>query len=158
MPVESLIDQLRRSKSCKVLPTQGIPDVDMPIPADVEGFYRLCGGAILYEGADYSIEIVPPCDFLRANPIIVGEDCSNDRSYDWFTIARTESDYLTIDLNPARFGRCYDSFRDCHGIAGNCQVVATGFESLLKQLIDSHGEYWYWLKPGFRNLGDAYES
>lgn len=157
MSIKSLIDRIRSSKSCSVLPAAGLPNVGMPIPADVEAFFRLCGGAKLYEDKDYSMEIVPPHAFVRANPIIAGEDCKYDRSYDWFTIARTESDFLTIDLHPDRFGRCYDSFRDCHGLAGNCQVVALDFESLLKQLVDSNGEYWYWLQPNFRYLGDAYD-
>ncbi len=157
MPIDSLVEQLRQLEACKVRPAVGIPDVGLSIPSDLEEFYRLCGGATLFEGSDYSIEIVAPGDFGRSNPVIVGEDCSNDRSYDWFIIARSETDYITIDLNPDRLGRCYDSFRDCHGLVGNCQVVANSFEGLLELLVESHGEYWYWLQPNFPNLGDAYD-
>lgn len=158
MAVTDLVTQLRTTNDCLVLPSAGIPSVGMLLPADVEEFYRLCGGATLYQGADYSIDIVPPDNFVRANPIIVGVDGEDDISFDWFIVARTGEQYITIDLNESRRGRCYDSFWDLHGVAGVCQVVATSFESLLEQLVNGRGAYWYWLQDGFQSLGDAYDE
>jgi hypothetical protein len=36
--------------------------------------------------------------------------------------------------------------------------VATSFERLLEQLIESRGAYWYWLQDNFQSLGDAYDE
>ncbi len=158
MAMADLVDQMRQRDDCQVLLPTGIPSVGLPLPSDVEEFYRLCGGIALFRGADYSIDIVAPSDFVRANPVIVGEDGADDMSYDWFVIAKAGEEYITIDLNESRSGRCYDSFWDRHGVAGECQVVATSFERLLEQLIEGHGAYWYWLEDDFTSLGDAYDE
>jgi antitoxin YokJ len=158
MAMADLVAQLRQNDDCQVLPASGIPSAGLRLPADVEEFYRLCGGATLFQGADYSIDIVAPSDFVRANPVIVGKDGADDISYDWFVIAKAGEQYITIDLNESRIGRCYDSFWDRHGVAGECKIVATSFEGLLEQLIETRGAYWYWLDEDFQSLGDAYNE
>ncbi len=157
MAMTELLNQLRRLDDCEILAPSGVPSVGLPLPHDVEEFYRLCGGATLYRRAFYTIEIVAPNDFVRANPVIVGEDGKDDISYDWFVIAKAGEQYITIDLNESRIGRCYDSFWDRHGVVGECQVVASSFEQLLAQLIQGRGTYWYWLQDEFQSLGDAYD-
>jgi len=141
-----------------VLDPPGVPTVDLILPADVSDFYSLCGGARLFLTADYRIDIVTPGDFVRANPVIRGTDGTRDISDDWYIIARCGEQYITIDLNQARLGRCYDSNWDCHAVAGSCAVIALNFESLLRQLMASRGSYWYWLENDFTSLGDAYDA
>lgn len=158
MTIKELIGQLRSRNDCQVSPPAGIPTVGMLLPTDVEEFYKLCGGAKLFIGADYTITLVSQDGFIRANPVIVGENAPDDISYDWFVIAKAGEQYITIDLNRARFGRCYDSFWDRHGIAGECQIVATSFERLLEQLVEGNGAHWYWLNEDFQSLGDAYDE
>jgi hypothetical protein len=158
MSMKELIDQLRYRNDCQVSPPAGIPSVGLPLPADVEEFFELCGGAKLFIGADYAITIVSPDEFIRANPVIVGEDATDDISYDWFVIAKDGGQYITIDLNRSRFGRCYDSFWDRHAVAGECQIVANSFERLLEQLVEGNGTYQYWLQNDFQSLGDAYDE
>ncbi len=157
MGIEALVEQLRASANCEVHKPAGVPSVGLSLPSDLGKFYELCGGATLHQGADYSIAIVSPADFVRANPIIVGQDCKDDISFDWFVVATTGDQNITIDLNETRVGHCYDSFWDCHGVAGSCQIVAMTFESLLAQLIDGKGAYWFWLQDTFEDLGDAYD-
>lgn len=157
MSIKQLIESISQSENCIVKSPTGVPSVDRRLPIDVEEFYRMAGGARLFTNEDYSIDIVEPEEFIRANPVIVGEECKEDISYDWFIIAKTEEQYITIDLNEERFGRCYDSFWDRHGVPGECQIIAESFEDLLTQLIKTKGSYWFWLKIEFENLGDAYD-
>lgn len=158
MSVKELIRQLRNRNDCQVRPPAGIPTVGPPLPTDIEEFYELCGGAKLFTGTDYAITIVSPDEFIRANPVIVGEDATDDISYNWFIIAKAGEQFITIDLNRSRSGRCYDSFWDRHGIAGVCQIVAKSFERLLEQLVEGNGAHWYWLHEDFQSLGDAYDE
>ena len=81
------------------------------LPKDIRGFYEQCGGAVLYENADYPIYIVSPHEFKLANPVIVGELCEEDISSEWYIVCTDgKGEYLTIDLNEDRKGKCYDSF------------------------------------------------
>ena len=54
-------------------------------------------------------------------------------------------------------GKCYDSFWDRHGIAGECTVVAKNFTELLWQLFNSQGKSLFWLNSDFVYIGDAYD-
>lgn len=138
----------------------GVPTVEEPLvlPHDLANFYQRAGGGILFSDAPYSFEIVPPCDFVRANPVIRGQEGQGDISYNWFIIAISDSQYITIDLHPDRHGMCYDSFWDRHAIRGDSKIVATSFANLISRLVDSKCEYLYWLMEGFRPLGDAYDG
>jgi hypothetical protein len=161
MSIESLVNKIKTLPDCVVYPPSGIPAVNKShtLPDDVHKFYELCGGVLLYEKADYSILIVPPQDFLLANPIIVGELCEEDISSDWYICATDRNgEYITIDLNPKRLGRCYDSFYDRHGVVGECSIIATSFTDLLERFIENKGRYWYWLQKDFIPLGDAYDD
>lgn len=157
MAIDDLVYQIKQLENCEVYPTAGLPFTDLALPPDLEEFYQLCGGATLFKAAEYSIEIVKPIDFVRANPVIAGVDGADDISYEWFVVARADEQYITIDLNVARQGRCYDSFWDCHALPGDCQIVSLSFEALLENLIKGHGTYWFWLQEDFEDLGDAYD-
>ncbi len=158
MSISALIEQLKSLPNCQVTPPTGLPQSELTLPVDLQEFYRLTGGVRLFADADYAIDIVSPPQFARANPVIVGEDGEDDISFDWFIVAQAGEQYITIDLNPARLGRCYDSFWDRHGLQGETAIIALSFEELLQRLIQGHGDDWYWLQDHFSSLGDAYDT
>ncbi|RJX41646.1 SMI1/KNR4 family protein [Paenibacillus pinisoli] len=159
MDVLEIIEKVKGMPDCTVLPPKGLPqiEVNVRIPDDLQKFYESCGGLILFQHADYQVNILSPQDFVLANPVIIGEMCEEDISSNWYIIASDSSgEYLTIDLKPLRIGKCYDSFFDRHGVVGETQIIAMSFTELLNKLIQSKGQYWYWLDKNFVSLGDAY--
>jgi hypothetical protein len=158
--IYQLLDKIRYDTDCIVRPaiTQPVVSEELVLPNDLKAFYENCGGIILFPGKSYSMEIVGPDSFLRANPIIVGEPCEYDITYNWFIIGKAGEQYVTIDLAPQRLGRCYDSFWDRHGVPGENPIIAKNFTALLEDLYNNRGEYWYWLQNNFISLGDAYEE
>ncbi len=159
MTVVELIDRVRGLSDCEVLPAEGLPTIgpSFVLPDDLKTFYEVCGGLILYRGGPYTSVFVSPNRVVPANPVIVGEAVETDISASWHILVDdTNGDYLTIDLSPERLGRCYDSFYDRHGVPGSCAIIARSFSELLERLIDNRGEHWYWLRSGFKSLGDAY--
>ena len=90
--------------------------------------------------------------------MIIGEQVGDDISASWYVIANDGSgEYLTIDLDPARLGRCYDSFSDPSWRGGLMPNHRASFTDLLERLVANQGRHWYWLQPGFRSIGDAYD-
>lgn len=158
--MEALIYQIQESLPSRVAAVDRMPQVELPyqIPEDLTVFYTLCGGIELYPEAHYPIRVVSPHEVVLANPVIVGELCSDDISASWHIIATDgNGDYLTIDLHPDRLGRCYDSFRETHGLPGSCPIIARTFTELLSRLIENKGQRWYWLDSEFAPIGDAYQ-
>lgn len=161
MGIIELIEKVKELPDCKVYPPIGLPKLHCNniLPKDLLEFYENCGGMTLYSSQDYVTHIVPPEKFQQANPIIVGELCEEDISSNWYTIVDDgNGDYLTIDLDIKRSGRCYDSFWDRHGVVGECQIIALSFTDLLDKLISNKGKYWYWLRDGYTSIGDAYDD
>ncbi|WP_078393754.1 SMI1/KNR4 family protein [Shouchella patagoniensis] len=159
--IEQLINQIKSTTHCDVLEHVHLPEIDEKhiLPEDLKEFYRLCGGASLFTNKDYPFYIVPPEEFVLENPVIVGELCEEDISSDWYIVCNDGKDeYLTIDLNKERLGRCYDSFFDRHGLVGESQIVGFSFTELLERLLEKRGEYLYWLESDFTPLGDAYDD
>lgn len=161
--IPTLLDHLAKNSQCQIYPPQGLPQVERhELPLDVLQFYSLCGGVDLFSDADYPYTIVSPGELVRANPIIIQnfwQDWEDDISAGWYIIASDpDSQYLTIDLNPQRLGRCYDSFIGRHAVPGNCPIIAISFTDLLNRLIESEGQYPYWLASAFASLGDAYDE
>ncbi|MBX7083416.1 MAG: SMI1/KNR4 family protein [Nannocystaceae bacterium] len=157
--LQRLLDQIRRTRDCKVAATRGHPALREGdrLPDDLAEFYRLAGGATLFEHSTYPIRIVGPEELIRANPEIVGSECPDDISDAWYIVARGgREEAISIDCNADRLGRCYDSFWDRHGVAGDCRIVALSFTELLQRLLDGGGSYWYWLGGGTPSYGDAY--
>lgn len=160
MAVEYLLVTAAWSGQCQVHLADGVPNVpgELRLPDDLAAFYRNCGGIDLFLGRDYGISIVSPKLFQPSNPVIVGEQVPDDISSTWYIIAETPNgDHLSIDLSPERNGRCYDSFYEIHAVVGLSPIIATNFTSLLENLLNAAGGYWYWLEPDFGDLGDAYE-
>ena len=111
----------------------------------------------MYERADYAIRVVGPHDLSRTSPEVALTECPEDITDSWYIIAREVDEALiSVDCHADRLGRCYDSFRDCHGIVGSCAVVALSFTEVLAKLVEGRGGYWYWLLPGGAH-GDAYD-
>lgn len=161
MDISVLISEIARTPDCRVFKKEGMPEIDRgyQLPEDLKEFYETCGGAALYESADYPIYIVKPNKFEKANPVIIGEPCDDDISSDWFIICTDgKGEHLTIDLSEERKGKCYDSFFDRHGVVGESQVIATSFTDLIQRLLENRGRHWYWLQDDFESLGDAYDQ
>ena len=58
--IAEMVGELRRLDNCEVYPEAGFPSVPRTLPSDLTEFYGLTGGAMLFKGQDYSIEVVPP--------------------------------------------------------------------------------------------------
>jgi hypothetical protein len=157
---------VREHSDCLVRPPVGMPitgNIKHQLPDDLTEFYSFCGGVELFRSAEYPYSILSPNRFLPANEILVPDLWSEpewleDISSDWYLIASDpEKQYLTIDLNVLRLGRCYDSFIGRHGIRGFCPIIARSFSELLQNLWFNQGHYPYWLMESF-SLGDAYDG
>lgn len=159
--LKKLISLISTTPDCEIFPPLGLPLINKShrLPEDVKSFYEECGGLWLFRSSDYPCLIVPPKDFVLANPVIVGDLCEGDRSASWYIAANDGSnEYITIDLCQERLGHCYDSFFDRHAVSGSCPIIALSFFELLKRLYENKGEYWYWLSADFVSLGDAYDA
>jgi antitoxin YokJ len=157
--IEALLRDLHGMSDCETRSPSGLPAIEHPhrIPDDALEFFQLCGGVRLFAGGEYSISVVSPSEVVKANPVIVGMDCPDDISDSWYVIADCKNrQLLSIDCHPDRLGRIYESFWDCHGVAGSCPIVALSLTELLSRLIESRGGYWYWLRREFAGYGDAY--
>ncbi|MEH7356653.1 SMI1/KNR4 family protein [Neobacillus drentensis] len=161
MEIQLLINKVKSFPNCKVHSPSGYPVIEKGhlLPNDLYDFYRICGGIELFIDCEYGITIVSPKEFVLANPVIIGEKAEYDISSNWYIIGRDRNnDYLTIDLNKSRLGRCYDSNWEIHGVAGSCPVIANCFTELLERLVMINGKHWYWLQDNFTSLGDAYDE
>ena len=160
-----LLDQIRNSKDCVVLPSSGLPKINRvhSLPKDVEEFCSECGGIKFFTSSDYSIEIVTPEEMKLSNPMILPEGWEadvpdDDISNDWYIVAKAGPEQsISIDLNEERIGKSYDSFWDIHASPGQSGIVATSFTELLEDIFKSRGKYWFWLADDFVSLGDAYD-
>src|SRR5215472_6081966 len=113
--VSDLIERARATPGCVVYPAGETPNLPpgIELPPDLSDFYRICGGIDLFHNSDYPISIAAPRQLISSNLAVLGETNQGDRSDLWFTIAITpDREYLSIDLDPARSGRCYDSFHE----------------------------------------------
>lgn len=163
MNINEVILKIKNFNNCELDEPKGIPKIfnNHILPEDLKEFFKICGGARLFIDNDFGIDIVSPDRFVLANPVIVKELCEYDISSDWYIIGDDRNgNYITIDLNKGRLGKCYDSHSDCHAIAGSCPVIANSFTELLIRIIETKGEgtCWYWYEDDFDSLGDAYDG
>lgn len=159
--MRQLLERIGRTHDCNVLVPRGQPVLRAGerLPDDLAEFYRHAGGVSLFEHSTYPIRVVAAEYLTRANPEIVKTDCPDDISDSWYIVARGGGEEsITIDCSPERLGRCYDSFWDRHGVAGDCRVIAMSFIELLQRLFDNGGGYWYWLAEDALGYGDAYDD
>lgn len=168
MSLEELLLRIQSTSDCKIQAPSGFPAINkrLRLPDDLHQFYQFCGGLTLGADTKYPIAIVPPIGCVQANPIFLGDVIGlaqqaqgDDISWSWYIIADcSNGDYLTIDFDQDRLGRCYDSFHETYGLVGEMRVIATSFTDLLTRLYENRGQYWYWLQSDFVSLGDAYEE
>jgi antitoxin YokJ len=169
--IRELISVVQTLPHCKVLPPSELPSIEdnLLLPPDVKEFYEVCGGMILFENESYSVKIVSPNEVVLANPVIIDEeiieaekakgDYESKISTGWYIIADLDnSDYLVIDFNKNRLGKCYKAFWDSYPSIGDTPIVANSFTELLNQLVLNKGGYWYFLEDDFKSLGDAYDN
>lgn len=159
LDIEEIIRRIAATAGCSVLAPAGVPAVEPHrLPRDVESFYQACGGCVLYADSDYPFRVVGPSEFQPANPVIAGVSGDDDISSLWYIVGRGGSgEYVTIDLDDSRAGRCYDSFWDRHAVAGSSPIIALSLADLLHRVHANEGKHWYWLRPEFEDLGDAYD-
>jgi len=161
MDVALLLATIRQDPTCRVFPPAGAPQVrpEHTVPDDMQTFYRLCGGVALFDDAVFRTIIGGPSEVVPANPVIRFEEGAYDISWSWYLLASdgTDSQRMTIDLDPTRLGRCYDSFWDRHAIAGSTTIIARSFTEFLSRSYASKGTGLYWLRDDFVPLGDAYD-
>lgn len=161
MAIDELLATIAGDAACQVYPPGGEPRLDheSALPDDVRRFYQLCGGVALFSEREYPIFVLPPNEVARANPVIVGQRVVGDRSDAWYLIAHDgNGDYLTLDCGPERVGRCYDSFHETHGLAGQTPIIARSLTELRTRCYEAGGGYPYWLRTDFVPLGDAYDG
>lgn len=168
MPLEKLLLRIQTTPGCKFHAPSGFSIINErhSLPNDLHQFYQFCRGLTLGEDTKYPIAIVPPIRCVQANPIFLGDVTGlaqqaqgDDISWSWYIIADcSNGDYLTIDLDQDRLGRCYDSFHETYGLVGEMPIIATSFTGLLTRLYKNREQYWYWLQSDFVSLGDAYDG
>ena len=165
--ISEILNQISNTPDCFVYPPNGFPIISPNhlLPNDLREFYMQSGGVLLFGSSSYPMVIVPPDEFLLANPLIFQKSAEEletpkvDISWSWYIVGKEESllQYISVDLAPERLGRCYDSFWDCHASPGNSRIIAATFTDLLTGLLHNKVNYWYWLQTDFVPIGDAYQ-
>jgi hypothetical protein len=160
MSIKDLVDVARGRPDVVVDPPNGLPAVRVgeELPPELVEFYSLCGGMTLFAGTPDEVRIHGPDTFLGANEEVIGCAYPDDISHTWYMLARSGLERASIDCSPVRAGRCYDSFWDCHGVAGSCSIIAWSFAEFLELQLAVKEATVFWSEPGFRGFGDAYEE
>lgn len=179
MEILSFLDSMRRMPDFEVQPATGLPTIrpGHVLPEDLRAFYKACGGFTwtLKVGSRFrdSFSVLPPEKVVLANPVVccipeeqlrtMGLD-DDAISWDWYTIAVDgNGDYCSIDLNPRRLGRCYDSFHETHATRGGSPILGFSFTEFLTRLVarieSTRNSNWNWTEGGLgtMSLGDAYD-
>lgn len=157
----TIIKEIDSTEDCSVINVVepiSLKDFGYEIPGDLVFYLKNYKEILLFENSEYPFRIVGFDTFVRANPVIVGEDVEDDISHNWYIIATApNSQYITIDLAHERLGKCYDSFWDRYGLVGDQPIIALSFTELLKRLLNAKGEKLFWLEDNFESYGDAYD-
>jgi antitoxin YokJ len=159
--IDSILSELRSHPYCTVLPPSGVPEAppSYSLPTDFRRFYELAGGAILHGNHKCALptRILPPSEFQRIDVVITGDRFASGPFEHWFAVADIgDGNYLSIDLHPAHFGLCYDSFHETFAMPGYVGIVATSFADLLSRLLRHPQDSSYWLQEDFPKLGEAF--
>lgn len=162
MNIQEIIRELKSSNNFIVKEPCGYPILNNGhvLPDDMKEFFRLCGGIVCYtEEGGFPIEILSPSNVKQANLVLLGNEYKEDISSSWYLIADAEDgNYISIDCDLSRIGKCYESFIYKHAAAGNCPVIALSFTELLINIYNYKGDYFFWKdNPEFIVHGDAYD-
>lgn len=163
MNIKEIILEFKNHKNFEVKDTCGYPTLNNGhvLPDDMKEFYSICGGIICYiEAGGFPIEIFSPINVKQANLLLLGKEYEEDISSSWYLIADAEDgNYISIDCNSSRLGRCYESFEYSHAVAGNCPIIALSFTELLYNIFSYKGDYFFWKdNSNFIVHGDAYNA
>lgn len=162
MNIGKIVEEIKKDANFEVMPACGYPKLKKGhvLPEDLKEFYSVCGGIKCYiKQGGFPMEIMSPDKLKQANMLLLGNEYADDISSSWYVIADAEDgNYITIDCERARLGKCYESFEYTHAVAGNCSVVALSFEELLNNIYQYKGDYFFWKdNPLFVSHGDAYD-
>lgn len=163
--ITKLLEQVRNTSGCTVLPPSGLPDAfgENLCPEDLREFYGQSGGVTLFEDRDFCFRLAHKELFVRANPLILGSNFKEfgpemdaTTSRHWYIVASGTGpeENLSIDLGKARLGKCYDSFYEVHGTP-DCPIIALSFTDLFRNLFDSEGRTLFWQESDFEEIGFA---
>lgn len=160
--INDIVNSIVNNYKATLLPSHGLPNIpeDLALPNDLRDFYNFCGGIVISPPESTELSILQINDFERANPKILGLDGTEDKSFNWFTLAEYGGEYVTIDLNKNTLGRCYDSFWDRHAIRGSCRIIARSFTEFLSLILKNSETNTpiYWEGSSYFSLGDAYDT
>ena len=101
MNLMELLLKIRGDGNYKNEDSKGLPELrdGHILPNDLKEFYLSCGGISLFTDERYGFLVLPPDEFILANPIIVGELCEEDISSEWYTIYKdSEGNFITIEM------------------------------------------------------------
>ncbi len=161
MDVAALLDEIRRNPTCVIHSPVGLPYVrpQYTLPGDVVAFYTLCGGIDFFSTSGAPTCIVPPPQFVPANPVIAfTEEGYDDISDAWHLLAGiSNGDYIVVDCDPTRLGRCYDGNHETYGLGGQTPIIAGSFSEFIERTLAVGEGGYYWAQPSFHALGDAYD-
>nr|WP_314804432.1 SMI1/KNR4 family protein [uncultured Capnocytophaga sp.] len=160
--IKKILQLIQEDSECVWSSPKGEPILPngLSLPDDLLFFYKTMGSLVLFPREDFYLEVVSPFEFVRANPIIAGEDWSEDINYNWFIIAKADGfggQYITIDLGNDRTGFCYDSFWDKY-VNFECPIIAKSFTEFLELAYSTKGKEWYWTKNDFQDYGTSHPN
>lgn len=126
MSLQALLECVAADPNGRLSPPVGRPSVleRQRVPADLAEFYDRADGAVLFDRSPCAVTVSSPVELIQTNVVILGSEHPEDRSADWYVIARTDGRQLiSIDLaeDLQRNGRCYDSWDETHGLAVRCR-------------------------------------
>ena len=167
MNLKDLLEKIRNSPVCTVMPPIAASTLPLDLPADLSEFFNTCGGIELFPGSSkHPYRILGPAEFKKANPLIFTEELAkeianqqpDDITNECYVVAEDHNgDYIVIDLSDSGKGKCYDAFHENYGIVGEMPVIALNFTELLQKLFEARGQVIYWLEPSAQTYGDAYD-
>ncbi len=163
MNIQEVMKKIRSNDNFEIKPPCGLPILKSGhvLPDDLKEFYQICGGIDCYiEDGGFPMQILAPNKFELANKLLLGEEYVDDISSSWYVIVDAEDgNYISIDCNANRIGKCYESFEYSHAIRGNCPVIALSFTELLDSIVNYKGDYFFWKDNlDFTSYGDAYDK
>ncbi len=181
MSVKDLIKNISKIHGCEIYDPAGKPNISSKLPSDLIEFYELCGGLELFslfklidkglieEIEHYPSIFVQPEKVLESTKVILAEDTYEEYIGDaiysmsefknWYTIVDLyDGNYIVIDLNEHKLGKCYLAYADDFLVAGEMPIIAESFTELLERFINSNGEYFFFLDDEFESYGDAFDD
>lgn len=152
--VIEIINEAKITPGCILELPSGMPALpdNFTLPLDVREFYSLCGGIDMFPNENWGWRILKPSEVLRADIVLFEIDYRrNPKEFDgtpsqslfMIAVRGCGPDYISIDTDPARAGRCYDAFHDVHATESS-QLLALSFTELLNKLFEWRQNGYFW--------------